>query len=224
MGSGLNGFSALAMASLPNGDLVAGGSFTLALGNNIARWDGANWLTVAAGTDNMVRCLATLPDGVLVAGGNFATAGGGFANHFARLTTTCPATAATYGAGCTGSGGLNVLTNTTLPWIGSTFVAVATGVPANAFALGVIGLGTTSLALSTFVPSPAGCTLLVSPDLLDLHLPTAGSVQTRIAIPNTAALAGQVIREQVAPVELDALGNITAITSTNALTLTIGAF
>lgn len=74
------------------------------------------------------------------------------------------------------------------------------------------------------VEHPAGCTLIVSPDLLDLYLPTSGSLQTQFFIPNTAALVNQTLHQQVVPIELDASGNIAALTSTNALTLSIGAF
>jgi hypothetical protein len=78
--------------------------------------------------------------------------------------------------------------------------------------------------LSSILPQGvAGCTLLVSPDLLDLLLPTAGSAPASFAIPNTVVLAGQIVHQQVVPVELGALG-ITALTSTNRLTLTIGTF
>ena len=66
--------------------------------------------------------------------------------------------------------------------------------------------------------------MLVSPVLLDLYLTTAGSLQTQITIPNSVTLAGQMLHQQVVPVELDLLGNIAAVTSTNALTLTIGTF
>jgi hypothetical protein len=69
-----------------------------------------------------------------------------------------------------------------------------------------------------------GCTLLVSPDLLDLYVPAAGVVQTQLVIPNTVALAGGVLHQQVAPIELSGAGSITALTGTNALTLTIGSF
>ena len=42
--------------------------------------------------------------------------------------------------------------------------------------------------------------------------------------PNNPALVGQVLHEQVVPIELGATGNIVAVTATNRLTLTIGAF
>ena len=50
-----------------------------------------------------------------MAGGAFTTAGWVVSTNVAQMTTTCPATAVSYGAGCTGSGGLNVLEATTLP-------------------------------------------------------------------------------------------------------------
>ena len=160
-----------------------------------------------------------------MAGGDFTVVNGAGSAYVARLTTTCPATAASFGAGCAGSGGPNVLAVTSLPWIGSTFRSVATGMPALALALGVFGFSTTFIPMPLILPQGApGCTLRVSPDLLDLYLPTASSVQTQVVLPNTLALVGQVIYQQVVPVELSGLGSITALTSTNALSLTIGSF
>ena len=59
-----------------------------------------------------------------------------------------------------------------------------------------------------------------------LVVPPSGSVDTRLAIPGSAAFAGvrllhQVVTQVVAG-ELDARGNITAATSTNGLRLVIG--
>lgn len=87
LGSGLGGGSASAFATLPNGDLVVGGSFVSAGGapaSHIARWDGSNWYPLGAGVDALVTSLAVLPDGDLVAAGSFTTAGGVAANHVAR--------------------------------------------------------------------------------------------------------------------------------------------
>jgi hypothetical protein len=74
--------------------LVAGGLFTTAGGvtvNNIARWDGTQWLPFGKGMNSSVDALATWdPDGAgpqpaqLVAGGGFTTAGGLTVNHIAR--------------------------------------------------------------------------------------------------------------------------------------------
>ena len=56
------------------------------------------------------------------------------------------------------------------------------------------------------------------------HGKTASGVPMQVVLPNTLALVGQVIYQQVVPVELSGLGSITALTSTNALSLTIGSF
>jgi hypothetical protein len=82
-----------ALAPLPNGDLIAGGSFYSAGGvaaNNIARWNGSTWAPLGSGMNRSffdngpVYSLAVLPNGDLVAGGNFVTAGGVPANKIAR--------------------------------------------------------------------------------------------------------------------------------------------
>lgn len=232
-GGGLSGPTVYSLSTLPNGDLVAGGIFTTAgsvNANCIARWSSSSqsWSALGVGVPGPyagVASLAPLPTGDLAVGGSFSTAGGVIANNLALLAPTCPAFTAAHGAGCTGSGGPNVLTATTLPWIGTTFHSVATGMPSASLALGVTGLGIVSIPLPSILPQGVvGCALLASPDLLDVYVPLAGSVQTQIVIPNTMALAWLVLHHQVVPIELDVVGNITAITSTNGLTLTIGLF
>ena len=217
-----------ALAALPNGDLVAGGWFMAAGGvsaNRIARWNGTSWSALGSGMSGPVLALTTLPNGDLVAGGEFILVNGAVSAYMAQLTTTCPATAAPSGAGCTGAGGPNVLAATSLPWIGSTFRSVATGMPAPALAVGALGFSTTSIPMPSILPQGVpGCTLLVSPDLLDVYVPAAGIVQTQVVMPNTVALAGAVFHQQVVPIELSGAGSITALTGTNALTLTIGSF
>jgi hypothetical protein len=227
LGSGMNS-SVTALTTLPNGDLLASGNFTTAGGvsaNGLARWNGASWSALSSGRNQGASAFAVRPNGDVMAGGTFTIVNGAVSAYLAQLTTTCPATAVAAGTGCTGSGGPNVLTATTLPWTGSTFRALATGMPANGLALGVRGLTTAATPLATILPQGvAGCTLLVSPDLTDLHVPTAGSLQTQFAIPNTVALANQILHYQVVSLELAVPGSITALTSTNALTLTLGTF
>ena len=63
-----------------------------------------------------------------------------------------------------------------------------------------------------------------SPDELTLLLPNGGEVMTEIAIPDAQALVGIVLQQQVAVAELGAGGVVNAVTSTNALVLTIGSF
>ena len=76
-----------ALTTLPNGDLVAAGSFTTAGGvpaNRIARWDGTSWSAFGSGMNHNVNSLTTLPNGDFVAVGVFTTAGGVPANRIAR--------------------------------------------------------------------------------------------------------------------------------------------
>jgi hypothetical protein len=227
LGSGVTG-GVNALATLPNGDLIAAGEFTIAGGvsaKRIARWNGTSWSALGSGMNHFVLALTALPNSDLLAGGYFTIVDGDLSAHVAQLTTTCPAIAVAYGAGCTGSGGPNVLAATSLPWVGSTFHSVATGMPAPALAVGVLGFGITSIPMRAILPQGVlGCALLVSPDMLELHMPAAGSVQTQLVIPNTSALAGGVLHQQVVPIELNATGSVTAMTGTNALTLTIGSF
>ncbi len=86
LGVGLNDH-VYALAVLPNGNLIAGGRFTLAgavSAHRIARWDGTAWGPLGSGFDHEVRALAVLPNGDLVAGGLFNRAGGVEASRVAR--------------------------------------------------------------------------------------------------------------------------------------------
>jgi hypothetical protein len=193
--------------------------------NHIARWNGTSWSALGSGTDQSVLALTTLPLGNLVAGGAFTVVNGAPSSYIARLTTTCPATAVSYGAGCTGSGGLNVLAATTLPWIGATFRARATGMPPLALVLSVYGFTPLSIPFASVLPQALpGCDILMTGDIIDVLLPTAGIVQTQVALPNAPAIVGQTFHHYVVPFEIDLALSITAITNSNALTLTIGSF
>ncbi|MFY9342957.1 MAG: hypothetical protein WAT39_10740 [Planctomycetota bacterium] len=230
LGAGVDDY-VFAFATLPNGDLLAGGHFKLAGGvsaRRVARWDGTSWSALGSGIgastgSEWVYAAALLPDGDVVWGGNFFLAGGAASAYVARLTTTCPATAVPHGAGCAGSGGLNVLT-ATLPWTGSTYRATTTGLPPVVIAMDMIGTAAVSIPLPTLLPQGVpGCSLLVSPGAIGVHVPTTGSLETTIAIPNTSVLAGLIVYQQVAALEPDPVKGF-VVTSTNALTLTIGVF
>ncbi|HEX6811868.1 MAG TPA: hypothetical protein VF384_09630 [Planctomycetota bacterium] len=230
---GLADATIYALEVLPGGDLAVGGVFTTAAGSTarcLGRWNGAGWAPMpdlssgSQGATSPVTMLEMFGT-ELVVGGGFTAVGNVGGGYFARLATSCPASVIAFGSGCTGSGGPNVLAATSLPWIGSTFSAAATGMPANGVALAITGFGATAIPLSAILPQGgAGCFLLATPDSVGVALPAGGTVATALAIPAAAGLIGQVFHQQVVPLELGPLGAITALTSTNRLTALIGSF
>lgn len=93
LGSGIGGGtppSVRSLAVLPNGDLVAGGTFTIAGGVsvfNIAKWNGSAWSAVGTGLSGdspVISALTVLPNGDLIAGGRFITSILTSVNHIAR--------------------------------------------------------------------------------------------------------------------------------------------
>jgi hypothetical protein len=85
-----------ATATMPNGDVIAGGAFAIAGGlqtGPIARWDGSAWSALDTGVTGAsgpgaVYALAVLPNGDLIVGGEFAMAGSVAANNIARWDGT----------------------------------------------------------------------------------------------------------------------------------------
>jgi hypothetical protein len=216
-----------AVVGLPNGDVVAVGTFLFPNqpAGHLVRWNGTAWLRFAGDIDGFGYALARLPNDDVVVGGDFLSAGGQASAFLAQVSTTCPATAVPFGTGCAGSGGTNTHAATALPWLGATFRAEASGMPANGFVAAVTGFSQLSLPLSLVLP-PAlpGCQGLVSPDAVEVLWPIAGRVQTQLAIPPNLALVGLALHQYVVAFEFGGAGQISAITSSNALTLTVGSF
>ena len=181
------------------------------------RWNGASWVPMASNpTGDVVLRMATLPDGNLLASNALATF---------RVATTCPASVATYGSGCVGSAGPVAIAASSQPWAGSTFTARGSGIPASALVLSVYGFQPLSLPLSAALPQALpGCQILMTADLLDVLLPSAGLVDTAVALPNALPLVGQSFYHYVVPFELASNGDLVAVTSSNALAAVIGGF
>jgi len=75
------------LVRLPNGDLVACGSFDNVGGvaaSRIARWDGTAWQPFGTGVNGPMRCLMVTQAGDLVIGGTFSQVDGVAANCIAR--------------------------------------------------------------------------------------------------------------------------------------------
>jgi hypothetical protein len=137
--------------------------------------------------------------------------------YFARVATACPGSVSVLGSGCAGQ------LTAPLPWVGATWTSTGTQLPPVAFVARGFGFATLTLPLSAVSPQAGpGCDLLISPDIVDFVLSTTGTVTTGVPIPNVPALAGSVFHHQLVPFGLDAALNIVSVTSTPALTLTIG--
>lgn len=76
-----------ALAKLPDGDIIAGGTFSTVGGepmSNIARWNGSSWVGLGEGLPGSVGALAVLPSGDIVAAGQFNSINGVTVNRVAR--------------------------------------------------------------------------------------------------------------------------------------------
>jgi hypothetical protein len=213
------------LRELPGGGLLAAGFFeTGASVAGFAYWNGSSWNLLGPDLFDVLD-IAVDPSGEVLVAGSFTTVGGVASANFARLVAPCMATAVPAGNGCVGSGGLNQLTTSGLPWLGEIFTATASGMPTNSVGMSVLGLGTLSLSLPSLLPQGgAGCALLVTPDVLGLVLPSGGVAQVPLPLPLIPAFAGITLQLQVAPIEFGVGGAITAVTSTNRLSLTLGIF
>jgi len=133
------------------------------------------------------------------------------------------------GVGCASSDGSNTLVAVTLPWVDAVFSAQTTGLPNSALVIAVtsfVSFAQGAAPLASLLP-PHGvpsCDLLVQPDILHLVAAAAGTAQFQAFLPNTPPLVGATFFHQMVPFELDAQGNLVAITSTNALQLIAGDF
>jgi hypothetical protein len=142
----------LALAVLPNGELVAGGALGLIGGvptRNVMRWTGSSWATLGGGTNLTVRALLVDGGGGLVAAGSFSEAGGVLASRIARFDGTSWSPLAGGLAGTVNTlvlasngdvlaAGGNLTTGTSANiarWNGSAWAAIGTAVGGSVFAL-----------------------------------------------------------------------------------------
>lgn len=215
-----------ALLALPNGALLAGGTFPWIGGtqaNNLAIRNVGSFWAPFGNTDARVRAMLLRPDGEVVIGGDFTAAGGVQSALVARSRTNCPAGESLLSTTCVGPAGPLSLAATTRPFVGATFRARATGYAATAFGAAVIGFGTVNVPLSIVDPAALpGCELLVSPDVVLLAVPTAGQTTQDLALPNTPTLVGATFSHQV--VQFDAPGTPAwSLSSSNGLTLVVGS-
>ncbi|HEX6811361.1 MAG TPA: hypothetical protein VF384_07050 [Planctomycetota bacterium] len=207
---------------LPSGDLAVSGFFTFGLPGpgHFMRWNGSTWTPLGGNPagNGSITTLTFMPEGQLFAGSALS-------NYLGRLASTCAAQSAPSGAGCASTGGANALAVEKLPWIGSTYRARATGLPAVALVTEVYGFSPLALPLASVLPQgQPGCLLHVWPDFIDLTIAVAGTATTELVVPAASSLVGIGFHNQMNVFELDATGTIAAVTASNALSLTVGAF
>lgn len=216
-----------ALATLPNGDVIAGGRFTSVdqmPAKYLARWDGTQWSSAEIDVNGFVEVLKMF-EGELMVAGPFDRVGSDAVPFWGRYVTPCAATASSYGAGCVGSAGLNELVAATDPWLGTSFESLASGLPAASLAVAAYGFAMTQVPLNTILSQGTlGCDLLAIPVLLDAFLPVAGSATLSLDLPSSVSLAGLSLVHQAFALELDASGNLVAVTSTNGLSLVLGSY
>ncbi|MDO8349010.1 MAG: hypothetical protein Q7T30_02150, partial [Planctomycetota bacterium] len=219
--------SVIDLTTLPNGDLVAGGSFITAGGvsaNRIARWNGTSWSALGTGMDGFsVGAMATLSNGDLAVGGDFLTAGGTVSAYFARYHF-CLANYTVFGAGCAGSLGVPGNIATALPRIGTTMAVDITNMPQNAgfFMIGWSNTTWTNGALpfDLGVFGAPGCMWRVSDTVTMLLLGSNNVATYNLTIPNDSSFLSAQFYTQC--VVLDTPTNTLGAVVSNAATAVIG--
>lgn len=207
---------------LGDGDIVAGPVVAAGSTRTLERWNGVSWSPLGGTVDATVWTLAFALNGDLLLGGDFALANGAVRARFARVSTTCPATAIAIMAGCSGTRQLEARE---LPWIGGTCRTIATGLNTEQLAVTVTGTQSTHLLLGPLLAAyGGGCALIVMPLALDPAVPTAGTVAAQFSVPDAPALVGTVLRQQVVGLSFSSSGSLFLVDATNALLLQVGSF
>ena len=163
-------------------------------------------------------------DGTLLVASEATTIAGAVSAYVARLSPTCPSPVTVSGGGCTGAAGPIALHVDERPWLGGELRTTTTGLAPGSLASTVFGLTLNPRPLATLHPLGApGCTLWCDADLLLRFDVVADTLASRLAVPNAPSLLGAAFHHQVVPVEVDAVGDITALVASPAVTLSFGA-
>lgn len=242
MGTGLFG-RVRALEVLPSGVLAAGGDFAQAPnGSRLALWNGTAWSEVptlatypSVGFSWFpgIYALAAGAQGNLAVGGAFVQLGGSAqarlgtapVAHLTMLAVGCPQAVTAYGTGCSGPDGRLDIGPVSPPWLGTTCRTTSLFAPAQALGAAVLGFAAANTPLSQLHPAGgAGCTLLVSPDVLQWLPWRDYRWEWELAVPRDPGLVGVQLRQQILQAEFGANAQPIRLLASNALLLTIGAF
>ncbi|MCA8975355.1 MAG: hypothetical protein KDC98_11590, partial [Planctomycetes bacterium] len=221
------------LAVLPNGDVLAAGLFDFAGGvytHGLARWDGQAWHAVDAGLTGgygglIAESVIAADDGSIIVGGNFMLAGSHVSAFVAHLQTDCSPTVDPVATACIGPAGPITLSTITQPWVGSTCRTRATGFAPTSLAASLYGMSSPGTPLSQLSTAALpGCDLLADPISITLAFPQAGASTYDLVIPNSPALARVNLFHQFLQVEIDPLGGLASLSSSNGLRITVGQF
>lgn len=194
--------------------------------DNTIRVDGGTLepLGVGASAADTVFAATRTTQGGLLIGGAFENVLALTSANVAVMAPACPASAVAYGAGCVGSGGTAALTAITLPWQNTMFRSRATGMPGNGVAVVVFGFSPVAVPISLFLPEGLpGCDLLTSLEITAVGVPVAGVFDTAVFLAPSPSLVGVTLYHQVGAVEVNG-SQISAISTTNGLALTVGSY
>jgi len=167
--TGLSG-TVNAVALLPNGDYIVGGTITSAGGvavSRIARYNPVTntWSALGSGTNGTVMALGVLPGGDLIVGGQFSLAGGSPANNIARYSFATGSWS-TFGNGITGAGAATYVAALAVDaagtvYIGGNFNAAGT---VNSFCMTRLNPATGTWSTMALGPDNAVLTLAFAPN------------------------------------------------------------
>jgi hypothetical protein len=209
---------------------LAGGNFTSADFlpiHNLARWDGVAWWPIGAGlapASGVITALVPLANGDVIAAGPFTLADGQPAAGLVRITPGCAPEVAPIPTRCIGPAGPMSAIATTLPRLGTTFTTQASGFGPSSIGVAVFGDSYSAyfVNLAAVLPTTLpGCTLMPTPFAFEAMLPTSGVATFDLGIPSQPALLGIVLRQQFAQIELDALGSMVSVSTSNGLQFAI---
>jgi trimeric autotransporter adhesin len=212
------------IAVLPDGDVLTTEQRNSAAGwdTRVRRFDGTAWTSLSDAPGRIQA--AWTPSGAAMLYGDFAEFAGQAHANLVLLPSTCPAFVIDRGGGCSSGVGPLLLTTTEGAWLGTRLRSRCRGLASPTLAVASYGFAAVNVPLAQLSPLGAfGCALLATPDLLALAPTSFGEANAEFAIPNTLALVGAAFEHQFLAVELDATGSASALRSSNALRLVIGA-